>query len=101
MNAKAPTSDTGIVIVGMMVLRHVCRKMKMTSTTRAIACASVFSTSRMESWTTSVVFSAIWYLRPGGNRSSSRVSSASIALATSSALAVGSWITPNPTAGTP
>ena len=32
-NANAPISDTGIVIAGMIVLRQVCRKTKMTSTT--------------------------------------------------------------------
>ncbi len=54
-NANAPTSETGIVIAGMSVLRHVCRKTKMTSTTRMIASTSVFSTSAMDASTTSVV----------------------------------------------
>ena len=67
MNANAPMSDTGIVIAGMSVLRQVCRKMKMTRTTSTIASASVFSTSRIDSWTTSVVSKATWYFSPGGN----------------------------------
>jgi hypothetical protein len=58
-NANAPMSDTGIVIVGMIVLRQVCRKKKMTRTTRTIASASVLSTSRIDSRTTSVVLKAI------------------------------------------
>ena len=67
MNANAPTSDTGIVIVGMSVLRQLWRNTNMTSTTSAIASASVISTSRIESSTTCVVLNAIWYFRPGGN----------------------------------
>ena len=42
-NAKAPTSETGIVIAGMSVLRQLCRKRKMTRTTRTMASASVLS----------------------------------------------------------
>ena len=59
-NANAPISETGIVIAGMSVLRHVCRNTKMTRTTSAIASASVISTSRIESSTTSVVLNATW-----------------------------------------
>jgi hypothetical protein len=44
-NANAPTRDTGIVIAGMSVLRHVWRNTKMTSTTSTIASRSVFTTS--------------------------------------------------------
>ena len=54
-NANAPMSETGIVIAGMSVLRHVCRKTKMTSTTRMMASTSVFSTSAIDASTTSVV----------------------------------------------
>jgi hypothetical protein len=98
MKANVPTSETGIVSTGMSVLRHVCRNTKMTMTTRTMASASVFSTSRMESLTTCVVLSAIWYLRPGGKFRSSRSSSDFTLRATSSALADGSWMTPKPTA---
>ena len=38
----------------------------MTSTTSAIASASVISTSRIDSATTWVVLNATWYFRPGG-----------------------------------
>ena len=65
MNANAPTSDTGIVIAGISVLRQLWRKMNITSTTSTIASASVFSTSRIDSSTTSVVLKAIWYFEPG------------------------------------
>ena len=54
-NANAPISETGIVIAGISVLRQVCRKTKMTRTTRPIASTSVFSTSSIEASTTSVV----------------------------------------------
>ena len=47
-----------MVIAGMIVLRQVCRKTKMTSTTSAIASTSVFSTSSIDSSTTSVVLKA-------------------------------------------
>ena len=100
-NANAPTSETGMVMAGMMVLRQVCRKTKITSTTSAIAAASVFSTSWMDSRTTSVVLNAIWYFIPGGNCAASRSISARTSSATSSALAVGSWMTPKPTASRP
>src|SRR5258708_1794506 len=96
MNAKAPTRETGMVIVGISVLRQVCRKMKMTMTTRMMASTSVFSTSRIESFTTCVVSSAIWYFSPGGKFFSSRSSSAFTLRVTSRALAaeaegVGGW----------
>ena len=67
MNPNAPMSDTGIVIAGISVLLQVCRKMKMTRTTRTMASASVFTTSRIDSSTTSVVLKATWYFTPGGN----------------------------------
>ena len=59
-NANAPMSETGIVIAGMMVLRQVWRKTKITRTTRAMASASVFKTSRIDSLTTSVVLKETW-----------------------------------------
>ena len=58
VNANAPISDTGMVTAGMIVLRQVCRKTKMTSTTSAIASASVLRTSLIDSSTTSVVLKA-------------------------------------------
>ena len=44
-NANVPTSDTGIVMAGMIVLRQFCRNRNITSTTRPMASASVISTS--------------------------------------------------------
>ena len=58
MNANAPTSDTGMVTAGIRVLRQSCRKMNITSMTKMMASASVFSTSRMESPTKVVVSKA-------------------------------------------
>ncbi len=58
MNANVPISETGIVTAGMMVARQSCRKRKMTIMTMAMASASVFSTSVIESETTSVVSTA-------------------------------------------
>ena len=52
----------------------------------------------------SVILEALgqtWYFTPGGNCFDNRSSSATTARSTSSALAVGSWMTPNPTASTP
>ena len=77
MNAKVPTSDTGIVIVGMIVLRQSCRNRNITSTTRPMASSSVMTTSRIESCTTVAVSNDTWYFMPGGKFFSSRVSSAS------------------------
>ena len=48
-NANVPMSDTGIVIAGMIVLRQFCRNRNITSTTRPMASASVFSTSMIDS----------------------------------------------------
>ena len=73
----------------------------MTSTTSAIASTSVISTSRIDSSTTCVVLKAIWYFMPGGKSADSRSISALTSRSTSSALAVGSWMTPNPTASKP
>ena len=54
-NAKAPMSETGMVMAGISVLRHVCRNTKITRTTSAIASTSVLRTSVIDSSTTSVV----------------------------------------------
>ena len=48
-NANVPTSDTGIVIAGMSVLRQFCRNRNITRMTSTIASTSVFSTSRIDS----------------------------------------------------
>ncbi len=56
--AKVPTSDTGMVIAGISVLRQSWRKKKITRMTRRIASRSVMSTSRIDSPTTVVVSKA-------------------------------------------
>ena len=48
-NAKVPTSDTGIVIAGISVVRQFCRNRNITRTTRPIASISVVTTSRIDS----------------------------------------------------
>ena len=45
---KVPSSATGITSVGMIVARRFCRKINMTTNTRAIASIRVFTTSMME-----------------------------------------------------
>ncbi len=99
--ANAPMSETGIVMVGMSVLRQLWRNRNITRTTSAIDSSSVLRTSRIDSSTTWVVLNATWYFRPGGNVADSRWSSARTRRSTSSALALGSWMTANPTASIP
>ena len=65
-NANVPMSETGIVIAGMSVLRQFCRNRNMTSTTRTIASPSVFSTSMIDSRTTTTLSNAICASSPGG-----------------------------------
>ena len=76
MNANVPTSETGIVIVGMIVLRQSCRNRNITSTTRPMASSRVMTTSRIESFTTVAVSNDSWYFMPGGKFFWSRASSA-------------------------
>ena len=88
--AKVPMSDTGMVTAGMSVLRQSCRKRKMTRITSTMAAASVSSTSRIDSLTTSVVSKATRYFMPGGKFWARRSSSPSAARSTSRALALES-----------
>ena len=99
--AKAPTNDTGIVTVGMMVLRQFWRKRKITRMTSRIASPSVFRTSRIDSRTTDVFSNAMRYWRPGGKFSESRSISARTAASSSSAFAEGSGWIPIPDASRP
>ena len=48
ISANAPTSDTGIVTIGMIVARRLRRKKKITSTTSRIASAMVMNTELIE-----------------------------------------------------
>ena len=69
--------------------------------TKAMACSSVISTSRMDSPMTVVVSNATAALSPGGKFFDSRSNSSFAALSTSNALAPGSWVTARPTASWP
>src|ERR1700704_6105925 len=82
MKIKVPTSDTGMVIAGINVLRQSCKNKNMTTITSAMACASVISTSRMDSLTTLVVSKAMAYFSPGGKVFESFRNSAFAALST-------------------
>ena len=66
-NAKVPMSETGIVIVGMSVVRQFWRNRNMTRTTRPMASISVVTTSRIDSDTTVVVSNAILTWSPAEN----------------------------------
>ena len=72
MNANVPTSETGIVTVGMSVLRQFCRNRNITRTTSAIASTSVSSTSLIDSRTTPTLSKASRHSSPGGKLFSSR-----------------------------
>ena len=100
-NPNVPMSDTGIVIAGISVVRQFCRNRNMTSTTSAMASASVVTTSRIDSATTVVVSKATSILSPGGKRSDNLLISASTSRYTCSAFAVGSCRTPKATASRP
>ena len=101
MNANVPISETGIVTAGMMVARQSSRNRKMTVMTMKTAIASVDNTSRIESPTTVVESNATAYFRPGGKDWLNATRSALTFLATSSAFAVESCITPMPCAPWP
>src|SRR6201996_2155590 len=66
INAKVPTSETGMVMAGMIVARQSSRNRKMTMMTMMIASRRVRTTSRIESPTTVVVSKGITYWRSGG-----------------------------------
>ena len=89
-NANVPMSDTGIVSVGMIVLRQFWRNKNITRTTRPIASPSVFNTSMIDSRTTPTLSNATRHSSPGGKFFSSRAISVVTPLNTSSAFALGS-----------
>src|SRR5205085_5928517 len=61
MKVKVPTSETGMVMAGMSVLRQSCKKMKMTRMTSTMACSNVPKTSWIDSATVVVVSKATLY----------------------------------------
>ncbi len=99
--AKVPTSETGIVMAGISVLRQFCRNTNITRITSAIASTSVTSTSLIDSRTTPTLSKASRHSSPGGKLFSSRAISRHHAWYTSSALAVGSSWMPMPEASSP
>ena len=72
MNAKVPTSDTGIVTAGITVLRQFWRNRNITMITRMMASPRVLSTSTIDSRTTLTLSKASRHSRPGGKLGSSR-----------------------------
>ncbi len=55
MTTSVAMSDTGMAMVGMIVVRQLCRKTKTTATTRTSASQSVISTSCIDAETKRVV----------------------------------------------
>ena len=90
ITANVPISDTGIVRQGISTALQFCKKRNMTSTTRMVASTKVFSTSLMESCTTSVVSSVIWYSIPCGKASANSSIRSFTPFATSRELEPGS-----------
>src|SRR3984885_1853586 len=66
IKAKVPTSDTGMVMAGMIVARQSSRKKKITIITMTMASPSVCTTSRIESPKKVVVSKGMTYSSPGG-----------------------------------
>ena len=90
-NMKAPTSETGMVRIGISVARQFCRKMKTTSTTRPIASSSVFTISQAPSVTGTVVSSVSVTAMSPGKRFASSAIRALARVAAWSALEPGFW----------
>ena len=88
---KAPTSDTGMVRIGISVARQLCRKMKTTRTTSPIASSSVLTISLAPSVTGTVVSSVRSTCMSEGKRSARRAIVALARLAASSAFEPGFW----------
>ena len=88
MNINVPNSDSGIVIIGIMLVRSEPMKATMTSSTNPTAMKTVIATSSTESFTGPEVSNAMSMTIPGG---AARRRSGSMALAValmSSGLAV-------------
>ena len=88
-NRKVPTSDTGMVRIGISVARQLCRKTNTTTMTRAIASSSVMTISFAPSVTGTVVSRVRSARMSEGNRSSRRAIAAFARLAASSAFERG------------
>ncbi|MCY1529078.1 hypothetical protein D9M68_642060 [compost metagenome] len=101
ISAQAPTSDTGMVTMGMMLARRLRRKKKITSTTRAMASPMVWNTESMERSINTDESYAMFSFMPAGRFSFRRATSSRAALDSSSGLAVDCRVTPMLIAGLP
>ncbi|MNI42529.1 hypothetical protein D3C73_968280 [compost metagenome] len=101
INAHAPTSDTGMVTMGMMLARRLRRKKKITSTTRTMASPMVWNTESMERSMNTDESYAMFSFMPAGSVSFSRATSWRAAVDSSSGLAVDCRVTPMLMAGLP
>ena len=101
ISAQAPTSDTGMVTMGMMLARRLRRKKKITSTTRTMASPMVWKTESMERSMNTDESYAMFSFMPAGRVSFKRSTSRRAALDSSSGLAVDCRVTPMLIAGLP
>ncbi|MNT09400.1 hypothetical protein D3C72_1441810 [compost metagenome] len=101
ISAQAPTSDTGMVTMGMMLARRLRRKKKITSTTSTMASPMVWNTESMERSMNTDESYAMFSFMPAGRVSFSRSTSWRAALESSSGLAVDWRVTPILMAGLP
>ena len=78
MNIRVPTSDSGMVAIGIRLVLSEPRKPRITSSTRAVAMTTVMATSSTESLTGPEVSKAMSMTMPGGAdaRSSGSIASA-------------------------
>ena len=91
MAAKVPMMVTGMVVAGTSVARQSCRNTMITISTSRPASIRVMKTSLIDAFTNIVVSNGIEYSSPLGNALESSAILARTRLATSSALAFGSW----------
>ncbi len=101
ISAQAPTSDTGMVTMGMMLARRLRRKKKITSTTRTMASMMVWNTESMERSMNTDESYAMFSFMPAGRVSFSRSTSWRAALESSRGLAVDWRVMPMLMAGLP
>ena len=96
-----PIRETGTAANGISVARQFWRNRNTTTNTSAIASTSVFTTSRIETFTKRVVSYTFAYVRPSGKRFARSAMTALHCSATSSALAPGWRNTPTSVACLP
>ena len=101
MTANVPTRDTGMVSVGIRVVRQSWRNTYTVRTTSAMAMKRVSTTSSIDTRTNSVVLYGRSWCTPLGKLGASRAMAACTPRDTWSALAPGSWNTPTSAEGLP